>query len=369
MNKWMKKCLDLASLAQGDTAPNPMVGALLVCQDTILCQGFHKGPGKWHAERDALLQLSMKKVPQNAVLYVNLEPCCVHGRTPPCTDIIISKGIRKVVVGMLDPDPRMAGKGIKVLQDAGIKVVIGIEEEACKEHNRAYLMARKNRRPWIRLKAGISLDGKIASYFGESKWITSSLSRQHTHTIRNVVDGILVGKNTVLSDNPSLTTRLSEDILPFLPQKKIHHPRPIVISTTGLSASENTLSIFNHPCRPLVFSNVDIQSEKFDTIVVNIDDEGRLNLSEVLEEMVKQGIYDVLVEGGGQVHRSFLKAGHFDELYLYIGPKILGAGTNWVAHLPRHLDRVEELQLWDVKKLGNDVVLHYRNPKSYNLYA
>jgi diaminohydroxyphosphoribosylaminopyrimidine deaminase / 5-amino-6-(5-phosphoribosylamino)uracil reductase len=376
MNRWMQKCLDLASLAQGDTAPNPMVGSVLVCEDTILCEGYHKGPGQWHAEREALLQISSEKVPQNAVLYVNLEPCCSHGRTPPCTDIIISKGITKVVVGMLDPDPRMAGKGIEVLEKAGIEVVVGVNEKECKEHNRAYLMARQYQRPWIRLKAGISLDGKIATHFGESQWITSSSSRQNAHQIRNIVDGILVGKNTLTLDNPSLTTRLSEEHLLQTPQQRIHQPRPIVLSTSGIDPNLNLkpkqkqkqkLKLFQHPKRPIVFSKNIFESEHFDSVSLPKNEKGEFEISDVLQKLVEMGIYDLLVEGGGKIHRSFLQSGCFDELYLYVAPKILGAGQDWIAHLPRHLKEVETLQLIETIQLEEDILLHYRNPNTTKL--
>lgn len=367
MNKWMQKALELASLAQGDTAPNPMVGSILVCGEHILTAGYHKGPGKWHAEREALLKLGADAVPRDAVLYVNLEPCCSHGRTPPCTDIIIEKGIKKVVVGMLDPDPRMAGKGIEKLRQAGIEVEVGIDEQNCKEHNRAYLMSRQHHRPWIRLKAGISLDGKIATHFGESQWITSSSSRRHAHLIRNVVDGILVGKNTLIQDNPSLTTRLSEEEFSKTPQQKIHHPRPIVLTTTGIEPDAD-LKIFHHPKQPIVISSEEAQAEQFDTLSVSMDEgENGVLFSNMLKKLVDMGIYDLLVEGGGRVHRSFLQSGYFDEVYLYVAPKILGAGRDWIAPVPRHLEDVEQLELIESLPLENDILLHYRNPNSPNL--
>lgn len=368
MNKWMQKALELASLAQGDTAPNPMVGSVLVCGEHILSAGYHKGPGEWHAEREALLKLGTEPVPRDAVLYVNLEPCCSHGRTPPCTDIIIEKGIKKVVVGMLDPDPRMAGKGIEKLQQAGIEVEVGIDEQICKEHNRAYLMSRQHHRPWIRLKAGISLDGKIATHFGESQWITSPSSRRHAHLIRNVVDGILVGKNTLIQDNPSLTTRLLEEDLSKTPQQKNHQPRPIVLTTAGIELAAE-FKILQHPKRPIVISSEEPdQTATFDTLTFSMNEgEGGSPLSTILKKLVDLGIYDLLVEGGGKVHRSFLQSGYFDELYLYVAPKILGAGQDWIAHVPRHLEDVEQLELIESLPLENDILLHYRNPNSPNL--
>ena len=362
MNKWMQKTLQLASLAQGKTAPNPMVGSILVCDDHVLTSGYHKGPGTWHAEREALLKLGTETLPKEAVLYVNLEPCCSYGRTPPCTDIIIEKGVKKVVVGMLDPDPRMAGKGIERLQQAGIEVEVGIDEQYCKDHNRAYLMSRQHRRPWIRLKAGISLDGKIATHFGESQWITSPSSRRHAHLIRNVVDGILVGKNTLLQDNPSLTTRLSKEELSKTPQQKIHQPRPIVLTTTGIEEDLN-LKIFQHPKRPIVISSEEFeQTEKFDSLTFSMSGGEVSPLYKILTNLVDKGIYDLLVEGGGKVHRSFLQSGCFDELYLYVAPKILGAGQDWMAHIPRHLEDVEQLELVESLPLEHDILLHYRNP-------
>lgn len=358
---WMRKVLDLARKAEGRVSPNPMVGSVVLDHELGCCvciaEGFHAGPGKWHAEREALLALAEKKgyldnCAKDCTIVVNLEPCCHFGRTPPCTDIIIQSGVRKVIVGMLDPDPRMAGKGIAKLRDAGIDVVVGVEEDACRHLNDAYLLARTLGRPRFTLKTAISLDGYTASAFGESQWITNEHSRQQGHLLRNTHDGILVGVGTVLADNPSLQTRL-------LDHPTVHHPRPIVLDTRYRTPLDAKLRYAG--AEPIFFVETGAAQpvDRGICFPVSRTNEG-LCLEEIASHLVAQGIYSVLLEGGSTIHRSFLAKGWVDRLEIFIAPKLLGGGKAFLSGVPFHLDVAPEFTLESVQSHGGDVQVRYR---------
>ena len=206
--EYMRRAIALAKRGAGFVNPNPMVGCVVVKDDVIITEGYHEYYGGFHAERNALTKNVPDNSLQNATLYVTLEPCCHHGKTPPCTEIIIEKGIKKVVVGLLDPNPLVAGKGIKILEDAGIEVVTGVEVDKIKELNKVFLKYIKTKRPYVLLKTAMTLDGKIASYTGDSKWITNEKSRQLVHKLRSEMMGIVTGIGTVKADNPMLNSRL-----------------------------------------------------------------------------------------------------------------------------------------------------------------
>ena len=201
----MRRAIELAKKGAGFVNPNPMVGCVIVKDDIIIGEGYHELYGGFHAERNALI----KNVADlnGATLYVTLEPCCHHGKTPPCTDIIIEKCIKKVVVGLIDPNPLVAGKGISILQNAGIEVVTGVEEDKIKELNKVFLKYIKTKRPYVLLKTAMTLDGKIASHTGDSKWITNEKSRQLVHKLRSELMGVVVGIGTVTADDPMLNCR------------------------------------------------------------------------------------------------------------------------------------------------------------------
>ena len=363
---WMQKALSLAAKAEGEVAPNPMVGSVLVHQNTVVSEGYHKGPGTWHAERSALMNYE-EAVHQDAVLYVNLEPCCSWGRTPPCTDIILEKGVKKVVVGMIDPDPRMAGQGIKRLRDAGVDVVVGVEEKACRELNRAYLRARSDRRPWIVLKAASSLDGRIATHFGESKWITGTQARKHVHSQRGKIDGILVGGRTLRIDDPSLTTRYNNgrDAIPIILSASCQIPKTANILTAGekpiLLGSEQLFKGWYDSSKEDSWLDVlDTDLLEFYNVPL-VPDGDLIDLSRALEHLVDCGIYSLMVEGGGGVHRSFLVEGLVDEFWLYLSGKVLGAGTGWVAEHPWHLSEAPQFSILEHLVLKEDMFIRYRN--------
>ena len=233
--------LRLAELGEGRVSPNPMVGCVVVRDGIVVGAGFHARVGELHAERSALTDMKTRGVSAaGTTLYVNLEPCCHTGRTPPCTDIILEMQVDRVVVGMLDPDPRMAGEGLAILKRAGVEVVVGVLGEECRKLNHAYLLARTRKRPRFTLKTALTLDGYTADIFGQSKWITNPKSRQAGHYLRHTHDGILVGVGTVLADNPSLTTRFDstdtrfgtpENAKPIILDSQMRTPKDALLRT------------------------------------------------------------------------------------------------------------------------------------------
>ena len=347
--KWMMRAIELAVLAEGRTSPNPLVGSVVVKEGRLIAQGYHKGPGQWHAEREALLSIDQQA--KGATLYVNLEPCCHFGRTPPCTDIILESGISKVVVGMLDPDPRMAGKGISLLQKAGLEVEVGILEAQCQRLNDAYLLARNHNRPRFTVKTACTLDGFTCSSFGESQWITNPSSRRNGHLLRDKHDGILVGVGTVLADDPSLNTRLSD-------QTSSEDAIPIILDSHFKSPPDAKFWTLGKP--PIVFCRHDAVRDvaRGQCIAVDHDKEG-LNLEQIAKYLVAQGIYSVLLEGGATIHQSFMQKGWVDRLEIFMAPKILGQGKSWLECNPFHLNMAPTFDLLAISAYNSDVWLRY----------
>ena len=340
----IQRCLQLARKGLGRTAPNPMVGALIVRDGVVLAEGWHRAPGMAHAEVDALNQLSGKA--EGATMYVNLEPCCHQGRTPLCTDAIIDAGIDEVVVGMVDPDPRMQGKGIALLKEADIEVVVGIEREACRALNHAYISAQERGRPWVTVKAAITLDGRIADAEGVSQWITSEAARLVGHRLRDEHDAVLVGAGTLRSDDPSLNTRFEggRDALP-------------VVLDTELSCSEKA-RVLSAGRRPVIYHAEGVATDgqlEADTVGVPRTARGWLELGPVFADLQARGIHSVLVEGGGQVIRSLLDQGMVDRIELFIAGKLLVGGPGWVGGSPFSLSDAPDFQVVRNDTVGPDL--------------
>jgi diaminohydroxyphosphoribosylaminopyrimidine deaminase/5-amino-6-(5-phosphoribosylamino)uracil reductase len=350
--RWMERCLELARQAEGRTAPNPMVGAVVVRDGAVVGQGWHARAGTPHAEVVALAQAG--EAARGASIYVNLEPCCHHGRTPPCTEAIIRAGITRVVVGMVDPNPRVHGCGVGRLREAGVEVVLGVGMEACRELNRAFVTAMERGRPYVVLKAAASLDGRIATPTGESQWITSSAARAHGHGLRDRCDAILVGSGTALADDPRLSCRLEggRDPVPVLLDARLRVPERARMFAAG--------------SRALVYSCQQAPvSHPATVIAVPPGARGGVLLDDVLAHLVRRGVHSVLVEGGGQVHRAFLEAGVFDRVLLYLAPRVLAGGPGWVAGPGiSSLTESFDLELVQVTQLGPDVLLELRRRDS-----
>jgi diaminohydroxyphosphoribosylaminopyrimidine deaminase/5-amino-6-(5-phosphoribosylamino)uracil reductase len=344
----MIQAISLARKGLGRTAPNPPVGALIVKNSKIIGKGFHPKAGLPHAEIFALEQAG--KNAKNATLYVTLEPCTHFGKTPPCVDAIISAGIKRVVIGVKDPNPVVAGKGIKKLKAHGIKVDLAATDEALKLI-RWYEKWMKNGIPYVILKVAMTLDGKIATTKGDSKWITSVRSREMVHVLRNEVDAVLVGIGTVLADDPQLTCRI-----PFGGRDPL---RVIVDKDFVIPAGARCLGE-----RCIVFTSKDPKKRKeiLDTgtkvIKVSSDQSGRLSWDEMLSFLGKQGLHSVMIEGGSRINSSVINAGKVDRLLAFVAPMVLGGGVPVTqGNSPDKIKNALPLKIQEIKQIENDILI------------
>jgi len=353
--EYMRLALDLAVRARGRTSPNPMVGAVVIRGGKIVGRGFHARAGLPHAEIEALREAGENA--RGATLYVSLEPCCHHGRTGPCTEAVIAAGVRRVVIAMRDPNPKVAGKGVARLREAGIEVVEDVLRDEAARVNEVFIKYITTGRPFVALKAAVSLDGRIATRTGDSRWITGPAAREYAHRLRDTYDAILVGLGTVLQDNPSLTTRLIDggrdpvrivlDSMARLPVTARvlsgESPAPIVVATTDRASDARVAEL-----------------ERRGGWVIRCGGGPFVDLEVLLRELAAREITSVLVEGGATVHASFLEAGLVDKLHWFVAPKIIGGVDAPGAVGGRGIDRVSEaLCLERVRwlDLGHDVCI------------
>jgi diaminohydroxyphosphoribosylaminopyrimidine deaminase / 5-amino-6-(5-phosphoribosylamino)uracil reductase len=313
----MQRCLDLARKAIGQTAPNPLVGSVVVKNGQVIGEGFHPKAGEPHAEVFALRQAGAKA--QDAELYVNLEPCSHTGRTPPCADAIVAAGLKRVVVGMVDPNPLVAGQGIDRLRQAGIEVVVGIAEADCQKLNEAFVHRIRHQRPFGIFKYAMTLDGQIATSTGHSQWITSPAARQQVHHLRSACDAVIVGGNTVRQDDPHLTTH---GVSP-------HNPLRVVMSRS-LDLPESA-HLWDTTIAPtIVFTtigaNPTLQS-RLRTQGVEVIELADLHPSAVMAQLYDRGCLTVLWECGGTLAAAAIGAGAVQKVWAYIAPKIIGGGS------------------------------------------
>lgn len=319
--EFMRYALTLAEKSRGRTSPNPLVGAVIVRDNRIVGEGYHQKAGEAHAEVHALNQAG--DLAQGATLYATLEPCCHWGRTQPCTKAIIRAGIANAYVALEDPDPRVTGNGNRELEDAGIHVNVGLCEREARRLNEVYLKYTSTNQPFVILKAASSLDGKIATGSGESQWITSQASRVKGHEIRDQVDAIVVGIETILHDNPSLTTRL--------PDRRGKNPIRIVLDSHGRTPP--TAKIFNPDDGAGVIVAVTEQATAENIanlkavgaeILTVQEKDARVCMGALICELRHRQITSVLIEGGGEVNASALRAGIVDKVVFFIAPKLIG---------------------------------------------
>ena len=325
--KYMKECFKLALKGKGKTAPNPMVGCVVLDKNgKILSKGYHKQFGKNHAERDALLKLKNNEA-EGGTLYVNLEPCSHYGKTPPCTELIIEKKIKKVVFAMKDVNPMV--NGISQLQKAGIEVISGVLEEEAKFLNRIFIKNMTKKMPYVVLKTATAMDGKISTSSGDSKWITSTEARNKVYEIRKEFDCIMTSSNTVIADNPTMEHKfkciLDKDERTYK-NSKIYTQGEIYIAT------------------------------KNNTPLIN----GQLDVRNVLKELYSKGICTVFVECGGTLAGSMLKNGLIDEIYQFIAPKILNDNSGKSCFNGTKAEKISEaknIKLYDFEKIGTDILI------------
>lgn len=319
--KWMRRALDLATRARGRTSPNPMVGAVLVKDGEVVGEGFHAYAGSDHAEVVALNEA--EEAAGGATLYVGLEPCCHHGRTPPCVERILDAGVRRVVAACEDPNPAVRGKGIAALRGAGVPVDVGVLAEEATRLNEAFFTHIRTGRPFVILKAAASLDGKIATRTGESRWITGEAARHRVHQLRNEVDAVLVGIGTVLRDDPLLTTRLGitdqRDPARVVVDNLARLPlRAKVVNRA--STAPTLLAVSQTAPRARLEA---LEREGIQVIVVG-GSPRRVALDQLMDALGKLGFLSVMIEGGAEINASALREGVVDKVLLFLAPILIG---------------------------------------------
>lgn len=350
----MNLCYRLAIKAEGITSPNPMVGALVVKNGRLLGRGYHKKAGLPHAEVIALDEAG--KNAKGATLYSTLEPCLHFGRTPPCVDRIIKSGIKEVIIGMLDPNPINNGAGIRILKQHKIKVKAGFLEDKLRKLNRVFIKYITEKLPYVTVKVGQSLDGKIATKAGDSKWITSDTARAYARRIRRNYDAIMVGVNTILRDNPRLDAWFSK-----------RQPIKIVVDSQ-LSTPQNADIFLNNsqviivtiPTKPgQETENRKILADKAKILEVK-EKEGQVNLRDAMKKLAQLQISNILVEGGGTLIGSLFDEGLVDKVLFFISPKIIGGKEAISSVMGRGVARIDKaLKLKDVrlKRIGQDLLV------------
>jgi diaminohydroxyphosphoribosylaminopyrimidine deaminase/5-amino-6-(5-phosphoribosylamino)uracil reductase len=355
---WMRRALALAEQGRGAVEPNPLVGAVVVRHGVVLGEGWHQRYGGPHAEVHALA--AAEEAARGATLYVTLEPCCHHGKTPPCTDAILRGGIARVVAAMADPFPVVSGKGAALLSEAGVAVEVGLCEVEARRLNAPYLKLLSTGRPYVHAKWAMTLDGKIATREGDSKWISNEVSRKRVHDLRGRMDAILVGVGTALADDPQLTarppgprtaTRIVLDSTGRLPagSNLVHTGRevPTLIATTARIGAENAARLREQGCEVLPLPEVG----------------GRPEVTALLDELGRRRMTNLLIEGGGEVLGSFRDAGEIDEVHVFIAAKVAGgseARTPMGGVGAATIAEALTLGEWQVEMVEGDVYVHGR---------
>ncbi|MDO8644780.1 MAG: bifunctional diaminohydroxyphosphoribosylaminopyrimidine deaminase/5-amino-6-(5-phosphoribosylamino)uracil reductase RibD [bacterium] len=357
---YIKRCLELAAKGIGRTSPNPMVGAVIVLNGKIIGEGHHQKAGMAHAEVMAIKNVGLPL--HNAILYVNLEPCCHRGRTGPCVEEILRTGIKNVFVGTIDPNPKVSGKGIALLKKKGVKVRVGFLEKECRRLNEVYFKYISTQQPFVLLKLAATLDGMVATGHGDSKWITSEASRERVHLWRDRMDAILVGANTVARDNPRLTTRLVgrkgkdpvrivldhqlyvEPTATVFKKQRKNTPPPIIATAKGVPSHKRTL----------------FEKKGVEVLECEKTEDGHLILTDLLSQLGALGITSLMVEGGPGIHSAFLNAKVVDKLMIFFSPRFLGGSSlpmfSGLA-VPQGLKKLPTLKDLSIEKIGPDILV------------
>ena len=360
--QFMKRAIELAKQGSGWTAPNPLVGAVVVKNGRVIGEGYHRKYGELHAERNALAACT--EDPAGATLYVTLEPCCHYGKTPPCTEIIIEKKIAKVVIGSRDPNPKVAGKGARILREHGIEVVEDYMREACDALNPVFFHYITTKTPYVVLKFAMTLDGKIATRTGASKWITGEAARNHVHQLRGRYAGILAGIGTVLEDDPMLNCRIDGAHQPLRIILDSHLRIPMGSRLVRSAKEYPLLIVCNESNRDREEGTSRIQKlEEAGAKVWTLPEKnGHPDLNVLMQRLGEEKIDSVLIEGGGTVNEAVLKAHIVHHVYAYIAPKIFGgedAKTPVEGSGIRLPQECANLRLAKITVLLNDMLLEY----------
>ncbi|SFV88348.1 Diaminohydroxyphosphoribosylaminopyrimidine deaminase / 5-amino-6-(5-phosphoribosylamino)uracil reductase [hydrothermal vent metagenome] len=332
--QFMSQALKLASKGQYGVQSNPMVGCIIVKNDEIIAEGYHQFLGEAHAEINALAQINHQA--HHATMYVTLEPCSHQGKTPPCAQAVINAGVKQVIIATLDPNPLVSGKGVTMLEKAGIIVKIGLLEGEAKQLNRTYIKRMKTNLPFVTCKIAMSLDGKTAMASGESKWITSEAARLDVQKLRAKHQAIMTGSGTVLADNPSMTVRL-----------KGVDSTPLRVVVDGKNqVTDTALNIFS----------ADAETQIFNIKNTKISNTGKLELNDVLSQLATQGINTVLLEAGSNLIGAMVEADLIDEFVIYTAPILMGSDANSMINLPiQKMDDNLALNIQDIRIVGEDI--------------
>ncbi len=349
--QYMQLAIDMAKQTAGQTSPNPKVGAVVVREGEIVGLGAHLKAGEGHAEVHALSMAGSKA--EGATMFVTLEPCSHYGKTPPCADLVIERGIKRIYIATLDSNPIVAGRGVERLKAAGIEVHVGLLEEKAVALNPFFNHFMKTKLPYVTLKTASSLDGKTASNSGDSKWITGEEARFDVHRHRHEHDAILVGVNTVIQDDPLLTTRLP-----------LGGKNPIrVILDTNLRIPEKAKLLHDQEAEKLIITGCnapkdrisELESESVRVIQLEVPS---IDISSLLERLGSEGITSIFVEGGATVHASFIQSRCFQQMITYIAPKLIGGTKNPTVLSGEGIETMRdavELQTISVEHVGNDL--------------
>ena len=383
----MRRAIELAKKGGGYVHPNPLVGCVVVKDGEIIAEGYHEKYGGFHAERNALLHCQSEI--KSASLYVTLEPCCHYGKTPPCTDIIIEKGIKKVYVGILDLNPLVAGKGVKILQDAGIEVEVGLCADEIRELNKVFLKYITTKRPYVIMKTAMTLDGKIAAFTGDSRWVTNEESRKMVHQLRSEMAGVIIGIGTVLADDPMLNVRLdgnhhqpirivvdSNLRIPIDSQLvKTAKEYRTIVACRHFDRSEEKRSAVEKSFLVESLNNDHKQYDFVDggfldslrslemtglEIIQCSENNNHVDINDLMSKLGAMGIDSLLLEGGGTINAAFLEAGCVDEVWTFIAPKIIGGESAKTSVLGRGIERMSDavqLQNIDIQNINGDILI------------
>lgn len=355
--KFMKRALELAKRGIGFTNPNPLVGAVIVKEGRIIGEGYHAIYGGHHAEINAFL--NAKEQVNGATMYVTLEPCSHYGKTPPCAKAIIEKGIKRVVIALIDPNPLVAGNGIKMLRDSGIEVIPGLMEEESKKLNEIFIKYITTKLPFGILKTAMTLDGKIATYSGDSKWITNEKSREYVHKLRHRVSAIMVGIGTVLQDNPYLNTRLPK-------AKGVDAVRIIIDSKARIPLDSNVLNM-NSAAGTVIATTmlapkqklIELRKKGAEIVECPLLD-GKVDLRFLFKTLGGKNIDSVLIEGGSELNYSAIEAGIIDKIITFIAPKIIGgreAKTPFGGLGKEYMKEALQLKTSEIHRIGDDIMI------------
>lgn len=354
-NYYMEVALNLAKKGVGKVNPNPLVGAVIVKEGRIIGQGYHEKYGEAHAEVNAFKDA--KEDVKGATMYVTLEPCSHYGKTPPCVERIIENKISRVVIGMVDPNPLVAGKGIKKLQEVGIDITVGVLESRCKSVNEVFIKYITKKKPFVVLKTAMSLDGKISTASGDSKWITEKEARENVHKLRNELTAIMVGINTVIIDNPELTCRIPKGRNPIriIVDSNLRIPYDSKIVETAkkfktiIATTEKATKDKIHKLEALGIMVIETKAKN-----------GKVDLKDLMTKLGEQNIDSILLEGGGTLNYSALESGVVDKVLVYIAPKIIGGtksktpvGGSGISNL-KDAFKVRDLS---ISSIGKDILL------------